>query len=73
MVELSIIVPTYNERLNAPILAFLIDKHMHELNHSSYELLIVDDASPDGTAEAMHELKSSWPELPLRILSRSGM
>lgn len=71
MIDLSIIVPTYNERVNAPILAFLIDQHMRHTD-CMYELLIVDDASPDGTADAMRELKSAWPELPLHILSRPG-
>ena len=71
MIDVSIIVPTFDERVSAPILAFLIDKHMRHMD-CMYELLIVDDASPDGTAEAMRDLKSSWPELPLHVLSRPG-
>jgi dolichol-phosphate mannosyltransferase len=65
--KLSIIVPTYNEALNTPILAWLLHKH---LSHEAYELIIVDDASPDGTAEVSRRLASLWPDLPLVVLSR---
>ena len=70
-IYLSIIIPTYNERVNAPLLSFLIDKHLKHMEYM-YELLIVDDSSPDGTAEAMRELKDAWPDLPLHVFSRPG-
>lgn len=50
----SIILPTFNEREN---ILDLIDAIVHELEPSGvkYEVLVVDDSSPDGTAEAVRE------------------
>ena len=42
----SIIIPTYEEKSNIAILISLIDKY---LNDYQYEIIIVDDNSPDGT------------------------
>jgi dolichol-phosphate mannosyltransferase len=45
--ELSIIIPTYNEREN---LVALLDRLAATLSGIDYEVVIVDDDSPDGTA-----------------------
>ncbi len=50
------IVPTYNERENVPVLAKRLDEAMGKAG-ISYELVIVDDNSPDGTAEVARSLK----------------
>jgi len=57
--ELSLIVPTYNEVDNIATLA----RRVHEAlsSHCSYELIVVDDDSPDGTAEAARGLESQYP------------
>ena len=44
--KLSLIIPTYNERDNLPILLERIHKALNGVN---YEVIIVDDDSPDGT------------------------
>ena len=49
-----IISPTYNEIKNAP---FLVEK-IFDIN-PEFHLLIVDDNSPDGTAEAIKKLTLS--------------
>ncbi len=67
-VELSIIVPTFNEALNVPILAWLL--HRYLAGRVAYELIIVDDCSPDGTADGSERLASCWPELSMRVLRR---
>jgi len=48
-IELSIIIPTYNERDNIYELFTRIKKTLH--NYTEFEIVIVDDNSPDGTAE----------------------
>ncbi|CAH8560615.1 unnamed protein product [Heterobilharzia americana] len=48
----SIILPTYNEKENLPIITWMIDKIMCD-NNLSYELIVVDDNSPDGTGEIL--------------------
>ncbi|KAG1655814.1 hypothetical protein FOA52_008377 [Chlamydomonas sp. UWO 241] len=70
MPALSVIVPTYNEALNLPILAWLLHEHLHGL--VDYEVVVVDDASPDGTADVAMRLAASMPQLRLRLVSRPG-
>src|SRR5271166_5605910 len=45
--ELSIVVPTFNERANVPI---LVERLARLLPSADWEILFVDDNSPDGTA-----------------------
>jgi dolichol-phosphate mannosyltransferase len=51
--ELAVVVPTFNERANIPV---LLDRLATTLIGISYEVIIVDDDSPDGTAEAGREI-----------------
>jgi len=50
-----VIVPTYNEHTNLPIVAEELMKHAH------VRLLIVDDQSPDGTGDIADELARRYP------------
>ncbi len=56
MPEVSIIVPTYNERDNIVELIKRLDKALSEKN-IDYELIVVDDNSQDGTPEAAESMK----------------
>ncbi|KAH9386355.1 dolichol-phosphate mannosyltransferase [Nematocida major] len=51
--ELSIIIPTHNERGSAPLLVYLISE---VLLGTEYEIIVVDDGSTDGTADACREI-----------------
>ncbi|PKU73456.1 dolichol-phosphate mannosyltransferase [Dendrobium catenatum] len=55
----SIIIPTYNERLNIGLLVYLIFKHLRELD---FEVIIVDDGSPDGTQDMVKQLQQLYGE-----------
>jgi dolichol-phosphate mannosyltransferase len=55
-----IIVPTYNELVSAPLLVRRIFKYIPESN-----ILVVDDGSPDKTADAITELQQEFPTLHL--------
>ena len=61
-----IIIPTYNEREN-------IVKMVHRVMALSlgFDLLVVDDGSPDGTAELVRELQPEY-EGRLHIVERAG-
>ena len=52
-VQLSVVVPTYNEAAN---LAILVDKLEQALSGIEWEVIIVDDDSPDGTAAEARRL-----------------
>jgi dolichol-phosphate mannosyltransferase len=47
-----IIIPTYNEAQNAPVLIRRLSKHIPDS-----EILVIDDGSPDGTAEVVEGLQ----------------
>ncbi|KAF4380242.1 hypothetical protein F8388_024535 [Cannabis sativa] len=61
----SIIVPTYNERLNIALIVYLIFKHLRDVD---FEVIVVDDGSPDGTQEIVKQLQKVYGEE--RILLR---
>lgn len=63
--QLVIIVPTYNESSN---IAELVARIFSNVSHA--HLLVVDDDSPDGTAEIVEQLRPTHPSLT--ILRRPG-
>ena len=65
--ELSIIVPTYNEAANVPLLVAAIGGALPGIR---WELIFVDDDSPDGTAERVREIAQVDPRV--RVLHRFG-
>ncbi|XP_011879594.1 PREDICTED: probable dolichol-phosphate mannosyltransferase [Vollenhovia emeryi] len=52
----SILLPTYNEVENLPIIIWLIVKYMEE-SELSYEIIVIDDGSPDGTLDMAKQLQ----------------
>ena len=66
MVEGLVIIPTYNEIEN-------IERIVHAVFDlpKPYDVLIVDDASPDGTAQKVREMQQQFP-LRLHLLERQG-
>ena len=63
---ISVVVPTYNEAGSVPILAERLGR---ALAGRDYELVIVDDGSPDGTADLAAALA---PRLPVHVVRRAG-
>jgi dolichol-phosphate mannosyltransferase len=61
-----IIIPTYNEKEN---IKFIIETIFNL--EKSFDLLVIDDNSPDGTADIVKELKQTFPDR-LFILERAG-
>jgi dolichol-phosphate mannosyltransferase len=51
--EISIVIPTFNEKDNVAELVRLVDRAVAEIR---WELIFVDDNSPDGTARAVRDL-----------------
>jgi dolichol-phosphate mannosyltransferase len=64
-VELSLIAPTYNEKEN---IVPLVERVHKALSQYDYELIIVDDNSPDGTAQLANSLTSKYP---LKVIVRT--
>ncbi len=62
--EFSLIVPTYCESQN---IAILVERVHQSLSSYSYELVVVDDNSPDGTSEIANSLSQQYP---VRVITR---
>ncbi len=68
--ELSLTVSIYNEVNNIATLAHRV--HEALAPHCRYELIVVDDDSPDGTAEAARGLDSEYLIItPIQDIIRS--
>lgn len=65
MTELSIVIPTYNEAGNLPVLIDAIEKLGLDC-----EIIVADDKSPDGTGEVANRLNDVYGNI--RLLSRSA-
>ncbi|KAI0244062.1 dolichol-P-mannose synthesis [Massospora cicadina] len=63
----SVLLPTYNERQNLPIIIWLLVDSFIK-NSIDYEIIVIDDASPDGTLEIATELQNLYG--PDRIILR---
>jgi len=60
-----VVVPTYNERENLPVLAGGV------LAHAGFRMLVVDDGSPDGTGAVADALASEHPGR-VEVMHRTG-
>ena len=67
--DLSIVIPTYNEKENISEITSRIDKELNK-NNIKGELIIVDDNSPDGTGKIADSLKKKYPAL--KVIHRKG-
>ena len=63
---ISVVTPTYNEAGSLPTLA---ERLALALAGREYELVVVDDGSPDGTADVADALAA---RLPVRVVRRAG-
>jgi len=63
---ISLVVPTYKERSNIPELVERTGKALAACNEN-YELIIVDDDSPDGTGDEVRRLQIGRPWLNLVV------
>jgi dolichol-phosphate mannosyltransferase len=57
-----VVIPTYNEAANIQgILRAVVDLP------AAFDVLVVDDNSPDGTADLVRELMATFPQLHLEV------
>ncbi|KAM3586913.1 dolichol-P-mannose synthesis [Umbelopsis sp. WA50703] len=67
----SVLLPTYNERENLPVIIWLLARTFQQ-NNIDWEIVIVDDASPDGTQEVAKELQKIYGENRIQLRPRAG-
>lgn len=64
--SVSLVLPTYNEREN---IQRLVPQLARAFDGYTYEILVVDDSSPDGTGAAVQELAQIYPVV--RLITRA--
>jgi len=69
-IEISIVSPVYSAENIIEKLVNEIQKVMHQLN-VTYEIILVDDRSPDNSWEIMRQLSTKFPEVKSIRLSRN--
>lgn len=67
--RLSVIVPTYNEARNIGELVRRLSELLDRIPGSDYEIIVVDDDSPDRTWELAQDLSLQYPKL--RVMRRT--
>lgn len=70
MQKIIIVIPTYNEAENIEKLIGLISKNTCAIPNTLFEILVVDDNSPDNTAVIVRDIQTTYPNL--HILCRNG-
>jgi dolichol-phosphate mannosyltransferase len=69
-IQLSLIVPTYKEAKNVERLVKQLDDNLSAILPGGYEIIIVDDDSPDETWKVAQSLLPVYPRL--RVMRRTG-
>ena len=67
-IHLSLVIPTYKERDNIQNVVSILSRLLDESIPGNYELIVVDDDSPDRTWEIAQSLMPEYPQL--RVMRR---
>jgi dolichol-phosphate mannosyltransferase len=70
--KVVVIVPTYNERDNIEPLVLALEHQFASMSHDMH-VLVVDDSSPDGTADVVRRLQPGRPHLHLLSGVKAGL
>ncbi|BAU65094.1 dolichyl-phosphate-mannose synthase [Stanieria sp. NIES-3757] len=66
--QFSLIIPTYNEGENIQEIVKILSQLLDSIIPGEYELIVVDDNSPDSTWKLAQELTTQYPQL--RVMRR---
>lgn len=68
-IQFTLVIPTYNESANINNIVRILTQLLDEAIPGDYELIVVDDDSPDGTWKVAASLMSDYPQL--RVMRRT--
>ncbi len=69
-IKFSLIIPTYNEGENVSAIVNILSQLLDSAIPGEYELIVVDDNSPDGTWKIAQDLTPEYPQL--RVMRREA-
>ena len=62
--DVSVVVPLYNEEESLPALTEQVAEQLHKLN-KEFEIIFIDDGSEDRSVERLRELKTKYPQIKI--------
>lgn len=65
--KITVILPTYNEKENLPIIIWLLFKYLGDFD---FEIIIIEDGSPDGTLQVAEKMQDIYGSDKIVILNR---
>ena len=71
--DIVIIIPTYNEIKNIGLLINNLQKEIEKIQGHNMKILVVDDYSPDGTADHVREMQRTYGNLHLISGEKQGL
>ena len=72
--KVVIILPTYDEKENIEqIIPILQDEVFPRIKNHTMSILVADDNSPDGTADAVRKFMKKWKNIDLSLGEKIGL
>ncbi|KAF5351385.1 hypothetical protein D9758_008028 [Tetrapyrgos nigripes] len=69
-VDLTVVIPAYNETERLPLMLTQTIDHLSSLKKKrTYEIVIVDDGSSDGTSDLSLKLAAKYPKSDIRVVT----
>lgn len=63
--KIVIVIPTYNEKQNIATTIDGLEKHISQVSGHQVDILVIDDNSPDGTAQVVKDKARQFPNVKL--------
>ena len=74
MSKIVIIIPTYNEKENAGRMVDVLEEEIFpKIKNNQMEILVVDDKSPDGTADVVRQKMKEFENITLSLGDKEGL
>ncbi len=74
MDKIVVIIPTYNEKENIGRMIDVLEEEIFpEIKNNQMEILVVDDKSPDGTADVVRQKMEKYPNIILSLEEKQGL